>query len=502
MVQRRSFSRRLRAATTRRARNRASRKAGVGRTLLRPFFASATRSRRRRRSQGARSPRSARNRGFSLATRPISLILLAFAIGIAGLMQSSCQSQQGPAVQGLASRLDNIKREPAVRVRIARGATQVVITSPGAITVEAVSPKNNWRDQPRRGELTFIARGKELLLRRVDGKTLAWPRGVAIRLTAQGFEGASPITYNGRTYPGAIMLHTRVGEDGSGSGIDVVNHLPMEQYIPGVIAKELYAHWHPETFRAQAIAARSYAIATQSRTSRRYYDLENTQASQVYIGTTTNPRAIDAVRATRGVVLGYDEKVLTAFYSACSGGTAQDVSIAFPNGKSIPPLAAKDHGAWGSASPAYRWGPIKRDRRELAQRLSAWGQARGHRIGRLRTVEDIRVTRANRYGRPAEFTVYSGTKRFPYVIACESFRMACNYSPAGVRKLDRKEKLLSSHVTPRIDGTHVVFEDGRGHGHGVGMDQWGAQAMATQGYRAQQILGFYYPGAELVQAYR
>ena len=68
-------------------------------------------------------------------------------------------------------------------------------------------------------------------------------------------------------------------------------------------------------------------------------------------------------------------------------------------------------------------------------------------------------------------------------------------------KVTAAQRLLSSHVQVRLQGNQVQFQQGHGYGHGVGMCQWGAQAMASQGFGAPAILNFYYPGAQLVNAY-
>ena len=83
----------------------------------------------------------------------------------------------------------------------------------------------------------------------------------------------------------------------------------------------------------------------------------------------------------------------------------------------------------------------------------------------------------------------------------EQFRVASNYSTAELPKLKAGQKLYSSYVQVHVHGHKVGFDQGHGYGHGVGMCQWGAQAMASQGFKASAILHFYYPGAQLVNAY-
>jgi len=88
-----------------------------------------------------------------------------------------------------------------------------------------------------------------------------------------------------------------------------------------------------------------------------------------------------------------------------------------------------------------------------------------------------------------------------YSLRAEQFRFACNYDDPTLPKLRADTELRSSHVTVQVVGERVHFTDGRGFGHGVGMCQYGAQAMALKGHRARAILGFYYPGAKLAIVY-
>jgi SpoIID/LytB domain protein len=83
----------------------------------------------------------------------------------------------------------------------------------------------------------------------------------------------------------------------------------------------------------------------------------------------------------------------------------------------------------------------------------------------------------------------------------EAFRVACNAAGAKLPPLAPDQRLRSSHVEVAVSADRIVFHSGRGFGHGVGMGQYGAQAMARAGWQAEQILAFYYPGARLVKAY-
>lgn len=390
----------------------------------------------------------------------------------------------GPAVA-------SIEREPRLRVRVAAAEPMLILGQSSAIRIASPS-----------GELAYDYAAPVRVTWRDGGFVIrdAAGHGVAWQLPSLIIDApADAATVLGeRSYPGRLVLMPSLDRPGL---LDAVNHVPLETYLPGVLERELYASWHAEAYRAQAIAARSYALWEMTIARHRPFDLEATEASQVYGGQATNPKALAAVRDTRGQVLAYNGKVLPAFFASSSGGLGQDALIAFPNRvEDLPPLHAREHGAWDRDSPTYRWGPITRPTPSLSQRIAAWGRANGHPVTHLGTLTGVQIADTNRVGRPAAYRLTDNRGK-SYTLGCESFRNACNAAAPGLPAPPRDQRLLSSHVEVTVSPTQTTFRNGRGHGHGVGLSQWGAQAMAQAGHRHRAILGFYYPGADVQQAY-
>ena len=394
--------------------------------------------------------------------------------------------------------LSTLTAEPDLRVRIGVAKTAVTLAADTGQPLVVTSPGGHaHRDVPRPAH------------RRPARRPLRPPRrrGALLRLGPAGAQRPG-LRLDGRLlvdrhpYPGRIDL-IAVASPGARpvDAMDVVNHVPLEAYLPGVIERELFPKWPLETYRAQAIAARSYALWEMGLSTDRPFDLESTEASQVYGGAASNPRAVQAVRDTTGVVLAYDGRVLPAFFASSTGGLGQDATVAFPGRvPDLAPLRARRHGGWDRESPAYRWGPVRRDTPTLARRLVAWGEVNQHPVSRLRGLRRVTVATENAVGRPASFTLVDAAgQRFD--LACEAFRQACNFPAAGLPPVPREQRLLSSHVTVQVNPVHTDFTAGQGHGHGVGLSQWGAKTMADAGHAYPAILGFYYPGAGLVKLY-
>jgi stage II sporulation protein D len=271
-----------------------------------------------------------------------------------------------------------------------------------------------------------------------------------------------------------------------------------------VLAKELYGSWQPETYMAQAIAARTYGLyqLAMGEGKGKAWDLANDESSQMYGGIAgETKKSRDAVAATRGKVMLAEYRgkqgIFCAFYSACVGIASQDPWEAWGDA-SVGPLGARRVGDVDSISgDKYNWSGVVLNKTDITRCVQAWG--RRNEVPYLAGVSAIRnvaVWKRNAAtGRPTEFLLTdAGGKQVP--IRAEEFRLAMVYDPAGTAT-----KPLSSHFDVQDAGETIVLVNGHGYGHGIGMSQWGAEAMARRGNTHVQILGFYYPGATLKQAW-
>jgi stage II sporulation protein D len=285
---------------------------------------------------------------------------------------------------------------------------------------------------------------------------------------------------------------------------DVINDLDMESYLQGVLAKEMLAGWHPEAYRAQAIAARTYALY-ESLTGpagppSRAWDVYTDQRSQVYGGIAgESAKSREAVEYTRGIVLTWGEpghrKIFKAYFSACCGGISQSAADAFGD-PPIPPLGEQYRGDCCSASPKFNWGPIVMSRDDLTRRVRAWGVWAGRPEANLAKLASLDISYVNRFGRPVRFQI-TDARGSRYSLGSEDLRHACNADPHG------GPTLPSSFFHPMADpGSDTIrFETGHGSGHGVGMCQWCAEMQARAGQGCQQIVLSAYPQGVLIRAY-
>ena len=294
------------------------------------------------------------------------------------------------------------------------------------------------------------------------------------------------------SYRGRMYLHPVGAEQ-----FLVVNHLDIESYLAGVLPKELYASWALETYRALAVAARTFAMYHMATSGvGRDYDLGDNQGSQVYGGLTAeSPKSQQAVRDTHGVVLAYgrpgQEKIFMAQYSACNGGIVNGAYV-LREAERIPPLMGGQADPDGRQCSHWRWDKVTISKADLfrAVRASNYPAAAA-----LTNVHQIKVAEETPYGRMLWLDVADSAGR-SLRLRADDLRLVLLRS--GLRAA---KSLYSMNCRIREVGNDFEFCDGKGFGHGVGLSQWGAEEKAQRGMKAEQILQFYYPGATLIRPY-
>jgi stage II sporulation protein D len=309
---------------------------------------------------------------------------------------------------------------------------------------------------PRRASLVRATPGGDAV--EVDGV-----RAMAFRLRSD-----HPIRLNGREYPAPLDV-MRVGE-----GLAVINEVPLEEYLVGVLRAEAGEKFPLEALRAQAVVARTYAAYHRMLNAVRPYHIVASTAHQQYAGRVPPGSPIwGAVRETAGQVLLWEGDVFPAFYHTESGGYTEDPRTVFA-ARNMPGLKAV-RCEFSTGSPHYYWA--------LDVRLTDLAEAlRRHDVG-VGAVTAVDVTERTPSLRAATVTVH-GTRG--------SVRLRGN----DFRRMLGYDSFKSTLFAVAVDAQYARFS-GRGYGHGVGMCQWGAKGMAEQGHTARQILEFYYPGTAL-----
>lgn len=279
-----------------------------------------------------------------------------------------------------------------------------------------------------------------------------------------------------------------------GQSFDLVNTLPIESYLAGVVGAEMPAYWEIEALKTQAVAARTYCMFIKKRFGvRRHWDVKSTQASQVYKGLAAESFNVNnAIEQTKGMVLTTAHKdgkydIFPTYYSStCGGHTENSANVfgdSYPSLKGAPCPHCKD-----VAQPQLLFWPAIEF---PAAQVNASLLAKYPNLATLGGIADIKPSKVSNYGNGGRINSVRivGQNGKALTIRGEDLRLTID--PTG-------KKIKSTFCNIAKTGDSYKFFAGRGFGHGVGMCQYGAQALARKGKNFKQILQYYYPSSKIV----
>ena len=453
-----------------------------------------------------------------LALLPLAVLAGSAAVSVAGSAAGPAWARaadvpirvlvfEGPSLP-LASLQQPLRlRAGGAELRIPAGQSLQARLSGGAVLVE------------QGGQPLALPRSRELWLEPAEGRPQT-PGAVA------GAASEADFQLQQRRFRGRLQLLA------SGSGLQAINHLAIEQYLPSVVGSEMPASWPQAALRAQAVAARTYAL--RQRKPAAAYDVTATVSSQVYKGVEAETASTrEAVAATRGQVLMYEGSLANAVFHSSSGDSTEASGEIWS--RQLPYLVSVPD--FDEHSPVRQW----QQRLEPQDLRRAFGEIGGaNRIDILATSGSGRVKQARVVG-PAGTLVLTGAQlrsrlglrsthvRFQWlepVLAASQlgdgpgaaapplgapFQSAAAPRPAGPPAPGAGPAgptavagLLSPPPLPAIEPRQPLrlpqpslLVIGKGFGHGVGMSQWGAYSLARRGESYERILGHYYRGTQL-----
>jgi stage II sporulation protein D len=279
---------------------------------------------------------------------------------------------------------------------------------------------------------------------------------ITIEPTANGY-----VWIGDRWYRGQTRL-VRQGES-----LTAINHVNLEDYLYSVVGAEAIATWPIEALKAQAVAARSYALYKRDRESNQLYDVDTTVGTQVYKGLdseyTTTHQAVDS---TLGQIVTYQNRVILAAFHSSSGGHTENVEDIWTS--PLPYLRAVVD--YDRQSPVFEWNRVF-----PVSKISSLIPG----VGTIKTMQPQEMTP---YGRVV--TMKAIGDRGTTTVEGQTLRQA----------LDLRSTLFRIST----DGNNLYVR-GRGFGHGLGLSQWGAYYLAEQGINYHQILTHYYQNTKLTR---
>ena len=289
------------------------------------------------------------------------------------------------------------------------------------------------------------------------------------RLTINSYDKRG-IWVGGKRYSGLINIKNLKNE------ILVVNVLGIEKYLTSVVGSEMPHKWPLEALKAQAIASRTYAL---KKNGNDLYDIDSTQKDQVYNGLESNTyKTNKAVKHTRSLVITHKNKLINALFHSSSGGMTENSEDVWSN-KYPYLISVKD---FDQRNPKMHWKKIFSNK-EL--------QILFPKIGGIKDLEIIDITNTGRvkniklignYG-SLDFSGTNLRKKMGLKSTLFRFKFVPDNAQQDISKINNlKASLIIS---------------GMGAGHGVGMSQWGAKQLAMRGYKAKDILNYFYTGIQI-----
>lgn len=314
------------------------------------------------------------------------------------------------------------------------------------------------------------------------------------------------VSVNGKPYMGAIEFQVEKGKN-----IRPINQLLLEDYLTGVVPFEVYPDWHLDALKAQTLAARTYTITHKTA------KLDDTTHYQVYGGYNQFTQTTKAVKETAGEIITYEDKPINAYYSASNGGITETDEHVW-GGKPSPYFSIKedpydpiqpwnftlhktqinwegiqwDHSNW--------WDELQEKDEVISSNMKKWLNDQGYtgdikilNIPLLQIDDTLNESQRSLKG-SIEFEfmqrLIDGTILFDKISLID-------VELKKIRPIIGAASFKSYLVTSFESGEASYQISGKGHGHGVGMSQWGANEMAKKGKNYQEIIKHYYTGTSI-----
>ncbi|MCX5964022.1 MAG: SpoIID/LytB domain-containing protein [Cyanobacteria bacterium] len=304
-------------------------------------------------------------------------------------------------------------------------------------------------------------------------------RGIALDKFSAPKIAINPKDPNGVVWIGDRWYRGRTLITPSSGGLTAINYVDLESYLYSVLGGEMNGNWPQEALKAQAVAARSYALYRRNRDGNSSFDLCDTARCQVYRGVQDESTGTQtAVTATAGQVLTYNGTIIEALFHSSSGGHTENVEDVW--GTRVPYLRAVQD--YDQNAPVFSWNKII-SRNELGNIVG---------LGPITAVNPVGNPTAGGSYRQLEFISGSTKKR----VTTETLRDNLNLRSA---KITIVPQIITTKSSSKDQTTTSFVIQGKGFGHGLGMSQYGAKGMAERGLNYQQIALHFFQNTKLAK---
>jgi len=390
--------------------------------------------------------------------------------------------------------------EPFVRVCLSDRVRQAEIGLDGDIVLQHGSKEYRVTGKSR---LKVELGENNLLVVSADGIYLG---GFSGQISCVHVSPDRLFRYKKRMYSDTMRITT------DGETLFVLNVLPVERYLGGVVSNEIghRKKREAEAVKAQAVLARTYVLRKVIIPTVRLFDVYDDTRDQVFTGAAgSGPLVETALNNTRGIALAYNDKLAHVYYHSTCGGATASPEEAWTSKQRIPYLTSirdrSRYSEWCSISPFFRW-KERYSRKRMEQLIRKYlpktvAEYSNEHFSNSDFLLGLFVKKRYASGRVKQLDIVFGDKqhRRTFTLRSDKIRYV-------LREPNHETILHSTLFNLRITRdaqkwiSSIVIE-GAGKGHGVGLCQWGAIGQARAGMSFERILAFYFPGTHLAALY-
>ena len=272
---------------------------------------------------------------------------------------------------------------------------------------------------------------------------------------------------NNKIYRGNIIISS------SSKGNNIINKLKIEDYLKGILPKEVNPSWNQETLKAQAVVSRTYALKNIGKHSKENFDVCSSVCCQVYGGASCEAISCNkAIYDTCAQVLFYKDDIAQTFFHASCGGHTENPKYVWQCKIDTPPYLKGIKDPYCKKSPHQKW-TITLEENFIREKLIK----AGHKVGKIKKIS----TSGKTPGEATEKIIIKHSKG-KLKINSYTFRLAID-----------SFKIKSTEIFNIKNKNKIFIFEGKGWGHKVGLCQWGAKVMGEKKISYKKILEFYYP---------
>jgi stage II sporulation protein D len=380
-------------------------------------------------------------------------------------------------------------RIPFIRVLLVESKTEVAVDADGSFAVECLENGNQTVYYSHQPVQVSIA-GRELRVASENGNLIQEGMG-EVNLIPRGTD--THLRLDDKQYRGIIKVLPY------GQSVRLINVVYMEDYLRGVVPPEIGQRTDSEleAVKAQAVAARTYAMGHLQQYEGEPYDMKSTVADQLYEGMGVENKLVNrAIDETAGLVVMYHDDFINAYYHSTCGGMTDDIAEVWDK-PAAPYLVPVDDSSFCSWSKYYSW-QEKFDERQLRGRIEQYLSSDRGKDMRITPITDVTILKRTPGGRVAKLLVRTETDSYQFYKDRIRWVLGRASNPDLILQSDYFDIDIHHDLQ---NGLESLTINGRGYGHGIGMCQCGAIGRARAGWDFQRILKTYYTGVTIKKLY-